>query len=233
MADDFNIDDLIGHGSQLPRPPKRADSSQDDIDAVVKAIAGGRGSFVDAGDLKRPVTINFLAVVFDMDAATVKRRLTRVRPVAVGGTGLQPRNLYDFKEAVSYLVPPKIDLDAYIRSIDPSKLPNHLNKAYWEAQTLKLKYKLAAKEAWHSTDVLEVFGIVFMLIKDRVQLWAENMREVVKLDDGQFAKFSQMTDDLQLDLHEQLLKIPESRSTGSMAAAVDDVAVVDVSDDAE
>lgn len=219
MTDD--IDALIGgHGSQLT-PAPREETPQDEIDKILKEIAGGRGSFVDAGDLKRPVTQNFLAQVFDMDPATVKKRLLRVKPIGYGGTAKQPRPLYDFKVAVSYLVEPKIDLDAYIKSIDPSKLPNHINKFFWEAQRTKLKFMLEARQAWRSEDVLEVFGNVFMLIKDRVQLWAENMREFVKLDDEQFARFTQMTDDLQKELHEELITAPEGKSTPSLAAQIE------------
>jgi hypothetical protein len=205
------IDDMIGG----------ADTPQDEIDEICKQIASGRGSFVDAGDTKRPVTQNFLALAFDMDSATVKKRLLRVKPVGYGGTTKQPRALYDFKEACSYLVEPKIDLDAYIRSIDPNKLPNHINKMYWEARRTRLRFELDAGQAWRSEDVLEVFGTVFMLIKDRVQLWSETMREAVKLSDEQFARFTQMTDDLQNSLHSELVAIPESRSTPSMAAAVE------------
>jgi hypothetical protein len=222
-SDDDDIAALIGgHGSQLQPEPRRTETPQDEIDAILKQVAGGKGSFVDAGDLKRPVTRNFLAQVFDMDPATVKKRLLKVKPLGTVGAGVQHRELYDFKEAVGYLVEPKIDLDAYIKSLDPAKLPNHINKFFWEAQRTKLKFMLEARHAWLTEDVLEVFGTVFMLIKDRVQLWPETAQESLRLVDEQVARLKQLADDLQKDLHEQLVALPAQRQTLSYAATFDE-----------
>jgi len=223
-----DIDTIIGHGSQLAPAadtgglPRRTDTSEDEINAILKQVAGGKGSFVDGGELKRPVTQNFLALVFDMDPATVKKRLLTVKPVGFVGSGVQTRKLYDFKEACSYLVEPKIDLDAYIKSLDPAKLPNHINKMFWEAQRIRLKFMLEAGQAWRTEDVLARLGDACMLIKDRVQLWAETMREVCKLDDEQYARFVQMQNDLQNDLHALLVSAPERSTTRSIAAEYDE-----------
>lgn len=224
MTDD-DINDLIGgHGSQLtPAPAKvREDTPQHEIDAIIKQVGGGKGSFVDAGVLKRPVTRNFLALVFDMDPATVKKRLLTVKPVGFAGSGVQARELYDFKEACSYLVEPKIDLDAYIRSLDPAKLPNHINDMFWKAQRTRLKFLHEAREAWATGDVLAVFGETNMLIKDRVQLWGETMREECKLSDEQMDTFNKMSDALLLDLHKALIAEPEGESPRSFAAPFED-----------
>lgn len=208
-----DADALIGGGGDTP---------DDEIDSICKKIAGGQGSFVDAGALKRPVTQNFLAIVFDMDPATVKKRLLQVKPVRHAGTAKQPRALYDFKEAAAYLIEPKIDLDVYIRSIDAKDLPNHINKLYWEAKRGRLRYMLEANQAWRTEKVLDVFGTVFMLIKDSVQLWAEQMRDTVRLTDDQYARFRHMTDELQNNLHAELMQIPARQSTESVAADDDD-----------
>jgi hypothetical protein len=202
-----DIDALIG----------APDTPEPEVDALCKAIATGRGAFVDAGDLKRPVTQNTLALIFDMDPATVKKRLLQVRPTRFAGT----RPLYDFKEACKYLVEPVIDLDLYIRSIDVNKLPNLLNKTYWEAKRIRLKYMLEAGDAWHTEDVLEVFGRVAMTIKDRVQMWSENIREAAGLSDDQHAKFRQMVDDMQTDIHAALVAMPGETQTESVGADPD------------
>jgi hypothetical protein len=162
-----------------------------------------------------------------MDQATVKKRLLTVKPVRIGGTEKVPRPLYDFKEACSYLVKPNIDLDLYIRSMDVNKLPNLLNKIYWEAKRTRLRYELEAGDAWRTEDVLAVFGLVFMTIKDRIQLWSETMREAVRLNDEQYARFQQMTDDLQGDLHEHLCRIPAERQTQSLVVEAAGTEVVE------
>jgi hypothetical protein len=210
-----DIDDLIGGTPQ-------DDTPQDEIDALCREVATGKGSFVNQGDLKRPVTMNFLALVFDMDPATVKKRLLAVKPVGYGGTAKQPRPLYDFKEACAYLVEPKIDLDAYIRSIDVNKLPNLLNKMYWEGKRTRLKYLQEAGDAWRTEDVLERFGTVFMLIKDHTQLWSEKMREEIGLTDEQYRRFKQMQDALLGDLDEQLKELPAQSRTPSIAVVEGD-----------
>lgn len=215
MRDD-EFDALIGHGSQLT-PAALEDTPQSEVDLILKQVAGGKGSFVDAGELKRPVTQNFLAQVFDMDPATVKKRLLTVKPVGFVGSGVQTRKLYDFKEACGYLVEPKIDLDSYIRSIDPAKLPNHLNKFYWDAQLVKLKFMTQAREAFLAPDILAVFGRVFMLLKDHVQLWPETAREKLNLDDKSTAKLKQLADALQNELYERLTKLPDEQETVSYA----------------
>jgi hypothetical protein len=211
MSDD--IDALIGgHGSQLQPAPRRPETPQDEIDRILKQVAGGQGSFVDGGELKRPVTQNFLALVFDMDPATVKKRLLRVKPVGFGGGSKQPRALYDFKEACSYLVEPKIDLDAYIKSLDPNKLPNHINKMFWEAQRTRLRFFIDTGQAWGNEDVLDVLGGLFMLIKDRTLMIPEELREA-GVSDEVCETVRTMCDKFERDLHKQLIELPRQRQT--------------------
>lgn len=220
MTDEF--EDLIGGGP--PPPPLLQDSPVHERARAIRAASGGV-TFVQLGELKRPVTTAFLATVFDMDPSTVAKRLLPLEPLDRQGR----KTLFDFKEAAAYLVEPKIDLEKYIASLDFKKLPHHINKLFWDAKRVKLKYGHEAGDSWATEDVLEVFGRVFMTIKDRTQLFVETMRDRGKLADDQMEIFEQLIDAFQQDLHAQLVAFPSQNRTGSIADQDEDlVSVVEV-----
>ena len=228
------LDDLIG-GTSDPRAERRARNAEratklESERAREEAIKnGGRGvTFVDAGELLKPVSQNFLAIVFGMDPATVKKRLTRCKPLGVAG-GQRP--VYDFKEACGFLIKPRMTPEEFVKTLNHAHLPNEVNKAFWEARRIKLKYEIEAGDAWATGDVLEVFGDVFMTIKDRMQLWVETMREHGKLSDEQLARLGQMVDGLQNDMHQELMDKPVQRKTRSKLYEIDDDMPVTVFDD--
>lgn len=206
MTSDSEINDLLGDPD--PVEARLPDSSPRERTMALRNAFAGR-TFVEAGELMRPVTRNFLAEVFQMDSMTVRKRLLKCPKIGEHGG----RDLYDFREAVAYLVAPKMDVEQYIRSLDAAKLPNHINKMFWEALSQRLKYMIAAGEAWATEDVLSLLGQVSMTIKDRLQLWNEAMRERAKLSDDQMAMLTRMIDELQADLHKDLVTIPAKRST--------------------
>jgi len=181
----------------------------------ITRAAAGAGTAPDWADFLQPVTINWLAKVFRMDPQTVKKRLVKCPALGNAGNG---RPIYDFVQAAGFLVPPKMDMDEYIKSLDPAKLPNHINKAFWEAKRIRLKYLLEAKEAWHSADVHEVFGDVFLTLKNVIQLWPDTVKENTNCDDDQYFRLREMSDALQTTLYEKLIKLPQERQTLSIAA---------------
>lgn len=199
-----DVNDLLGD----PEPAALPDSSARERVMALRNASAGK-TFVEAGVLMQPVTRNFLAEVFQMAPATVRTRLLACPKVGQNAG----RDLYDFRTAVPYLVPPKMDVEQYIRSLDAAKLPNHINKMFWEALSQRLKYMIAAGEAWGTEDVLSLLGQVAMTIKDRLQLWNEAMRERAKLSDEQMALLSRMIDELQADLWKDLVAIPSKRAT--------------------
>lgn len=208
MSTDF--DALLGGAAPKPIP----DSTSSQKLAAIRNARAGK-TFVEAGEFKRPVTKNFIAQVFDMDPATVTKRLLACPTLTSPG---DTRPLYDFKQAVAYLVEPKMDIEAYIKNLDPNRMPNHINKVFWEAARVRLKFMIEAGDAWLTGEVLDVFGLVFMTIKDRMQLWTETLRERGGLSDETLARMTQMIDALQEDLHQQLVDIPKQRQTKSLVA---------------
>lgn len=178
--------------------------------ARLKAAAAGKGE-LRAKDFMVPVTQNAIADVFGMMPETIKRRLLRCPTVGSEGG----RDLYNFKTACEYVLKPRMDIETYLKTLNPADMPIGINKSFWEAQMTKLRYQIAAAEAWATEDVLEVFGTVFMTIKERTKLWSETLRESGMLTDDQLVKLNQLIDDYLSNLHADLIDIPKKRQTRS------------------
>lgn len=194
----------------LPIEPIETPDSTDQqrLEAIRQASVGR--SFVEAGEIRRPVSKNWLAEALQMSSETVAKRLTNCPILGSTGGG---RHVYDFKTAVRYLLPPLMDLGEYIQVLRPQDLPVELNKVFHEGMRQKLKYEHEAGESWSTESVLDVFGDVFMTIKDRTQLWTETLRERGGLNEKQYAMLTEMVDGLLNDLHESLVDMPNRRKT--------------------
>jgi hypothetical protein len=200
------------------------------MQAAMKSAASGN-TLIDERVFHMPVSQNFLARVFVMDTMTVNRRLRRLKPVGYAGGEKQKRPLYDFKAACEHLLKPKMDIDTYLATLNPADMPNAINKTFWEAKRIKLKFEIEAGQAWATEDVLEVFGRMAMTIKSHSQLWVENMRSA--LSDEQLAKLSAMVDVFNSELHDMLMEEPKKRQTRSRLAAIEHEMLGDDDDEGE
>lgn len=179
----------------------------------LKAAASGR-ALEDVGGvqaLRRPVTSNLLAIVFGMDIQTINRRLIDCPHVMQSN-----RRLYEFKTACSYIIKPVMTPEQFIRTMNASHLPPEINKAFWDGQRSRVKYKIEAQEAWETEDVLAVFGDVFMTIKDVLTTIGEDLRERAKLNDEQSKLLEEGIDELRDTLRNKLVEMPEKKRTGSI-----------------
>ena len=153
-----------------------------------------------------------------LNQETVQRRLQTVTPVGHAGTS-QNRPLYDFASVVPYLVKPKMDIRTYLRSLNPADMPTNISKVFWEAERIRNKTLLETGEAWPTDKVLEVMGQVFMMIKDRIPLIVEGLREE-GLTDKQLEILQASCDSFQTDLYEALVELPRQQQTPSRIAEV-------------
>lgn len=215
VTDEF--EDLFGSDEPPAPPPRRRRQPQpaglaDHLS--IKAASSGRG-LQDVGGvqaLRRPVTINTLATVFEMDPQTITRRLIDCAHI-VGSGG---RKLYDFKDACSYIIKPRMTPEQFIKTLNAAKLPPEINKAFWDGQRSRVKYKIESQEAWETEDVLQVLGEVFMTIKDSFTTITEEMRERAKLTDDQAKMFEAAIDEMRAALREKLVELPKQRQTTSV-----------------
>lgn len=226
-----DFDDLLGGDAPQPAPrvETRGRKTNAEREARIAAMQqaeahqreirlAGRGvTKISEEEFLLPVSQNFLARVLRMDPMTVKKRLHSCKPAGHVGSG---RPVFYFHEALPFLVKPRMDLATYLKTLNPTDMPNSINKTFWEAERIKNKVLIETGEAWHDSDVLEVLGRVFMLFKDRIPLLTEGMREA-GLTDEQFRRLQSYTDQLQGDLHEGLVELPVQRRTLARVARID------------
>lgn len=211
----MSIEDLLGTTPPpMPELHEREARRLRAAEALAKETAikaaGRGGTFVEQGVLKRPVSQNFLAEVFDMDPATVRKRLVRCPKLGHAGGN---RPVYDFKTACQYLLPPRMTADEFIKTLHHAKLPPEVNKTFWQAQRERLRYLRDAGELWHTADVLALLGAVNMTFKDRIDMWVEDIRDLKGIDDKHVEKIEQMAHALRSELYEALVSAPARGET--------------------
>lgn len=147
------------------------------------------------------VTIGWLAQAMDMNHDQVKKKLRECPPLRAYKNGF----IYDFKVAVSYLIKPRFDIEAYIKQATVNDLPPKLQKEYWGAKAARLEYEEQAGHLWRDENVLELYGEMFSMIKAEHQQWAANIEKEVGLTDKQQALLQAMVDQLQDKIHKRVL----------------------------
>lgn len=184
----------------------------------ISAAATGRYETFTEKEFFQPVPVSFLSKHLRINAETVRKRLETVTPVGHAGVS-QNRPLYDFASVVPYLVKSKMNLRTYLRSLNPADMPVNISKVFWEAERIRNKTMIETAEAWPTENVLEVFGQVFMLIKDRIPLITDALQDA-GCNETQVRKLQEMCDQFQNDLHQALIELPKQQSTPSRVADV-------------
>lgn len=193
-SDAQNGEDLLGG---IPKGPQNDEPTLDGLDLGV--VYGG-------------VSAAWLGHVFGMDKNTIKKKLAKCE--IAGKNGQTP--LYRIKDAAAWLIPPKVDIETYIKSMRPQDVPPTLNDAYWSAMGRRQKVLEAAGDLWRTPDVLGVFGEAALKIKSTIQLWTDEVERVHGLTDAQREMLVRMADGLQQDIHDIFITAPakgETRST--------------------
>jgi len=213
MSTDLDdLDDLLGPdpgaSSEEPEPQPNPGSAR----------PLGRVSSEVVQTLHRPVSVTFLSQVMDMDRKTVVKRLTGLSPA---GRHRGNAALYDFRQAMQFLVTPKVDVAAYVRKMGVGDLPSALQKDVWDARLKEQKWRQNAGELWPTSSVLEVLGEAFQRLKTTTQLWVDEIAEVNSLPTEVRTELVSRVDGLQAELHKSLVEMPKERSTESQLAELD------------
>lgn len=213
--DDYN--DLIGEGP-TPRRRRMSDEELAELrdkrqqEKDLRLAASGQVK-IDEAEFMVPMGTNALHRILRLDVQTIKKRLAGVKPAATFGAG---RHVYYFHDVLPYLIKPKWTAEQFVRSLNKADLPPEINKAFWDSQRSRVKYKLESQEAWETEDVLRVFGSVFMTIKEVLTASIEEMRIKAKLSDEQSKLFEQTIDELRDELRAKLVEMPTKEATVSM-----------------
>lgn len=165
------------------------------------------------------VTISFLSQVFRIDNNTVKRKLVNCPVLHSRKRGTtQTQHLYDLATASSYLIEPNIDPAELIKSMRREDLPNSINVAYWDAQIKRQKWEENARELWRTGKIREVLGGTFQTIKFTIQLWEDTLERQTGLTEDQRALLMQLTDSLQAEIYDALVRNKDLAQTGPQLA---------------
>lgn len=226
---------LDGQPKRSGRPPKKPGSDladlktpppSDDFDDLIgtSTVVGSHAldyvpdSEVD-DNVFAGVTRTWLADVFGMDPTTVKKRLANCP--TKGKRGQFP--VYDLRLAAQYLVPPRVNIGEYLKSMRPNDLPPILQSAYWDAQKKRQDWELNAGELWKTEKVIETLSETFKLIKTSVSLFADTVEQEHGLTESQRATIAKLTDSLMDDIHNSLVRQHELSRTPNQLAELKDI----------
>lgn len=168
------------------------------------------------------VTVSFLAQVFAMDPAKVKRLLVNcpIKSTRKRGT-TQTQHLYDLSTAASYLVEPKISVEDVLAQIKREDLPPAINTAFWDAQLKRQKWEENAGQLWRTETIRSCIGGMFQTIKFTIQLWADTIERQKGLTEEQRDLLNEMTDKLQQDIFISLKENADNVMTGPQLAELE------------
>lgn len=187
----------------------------------------------DPSVFHRPVGISFLAKVLGVETRRLHKKLANCPAVGFGTSGRgKGMPLYDFREAIKYCVPPKMDLGVYIRSLGSSAdLPPHISKQFWDGQNAKLRWMERARHYWHDEDVQDVLGRTAMEIKEATQLWIENLPGKATMTTAQHQAMLANVAELLDSIHQRLITLPSQRKALAVIASMDDEILRDFDDE--
>lgn len=168
--------------------------------------------------LLQPVSISFLADVLGRDKGTVRKRLAGL-PAMDYHRGNTP--LYDFRQALEYLVTPRFNASEAIKRLGTDDLPTSLQKDVWDAKLKKQQWEEKAKDLWRTEDVMKVLGEAFLRLRTTTQLWSDQLGENHALPPEVRSDLTKMVDGLQSDLHKTLVEMPKKRTTKSQIGEID------------
>lgn len=202
-------DDLIGDPRVNVHKRREAGAILDRLVAARRKTDDALFGTIHVGEVAHGVTIGFLSQVFNMDAATVRKRLKDCPPLARRKAGFT----YDLAKAASYLVKPTFNVEQYLKTMRPSELPTHLQEAFWNAKRKQQQWEEDAGVLWREDRVMEVFADLFGTIRTALQLWPETVEEAVGLTEAQRDILVKLADALQTDIHKRLTIMPKKKRT--------------------
>jgi len=170
------------------------------------------------------VSVSFLAQVFQLDPAKVKRLLVNCPIKHSQKRGkTQTQHLYDLATAAQYLVEPKISVEDVLKQIKREDLPPAINTAFWDAQLKRQKWEENAGQLWRTETARSVIGGMFQTVKFTIQLWGDTIERQTGLTEDQREVLNSMTDTLQQEMFDSLQENAQTHMTGPQLAELNDM----------
>jgi len=206
-----DIDELVGGTSVADKLAAQVARGQ-------MSKYGGVNTPDDISGLHAGVTVGWLAQAFRMDPKTVKAKLAKCPTLKAHARGY----IYEFRVAVAYLIPPKVDVEDFLRTAKIKDLPTRIQAEYWSAMRSKQIVEREAGNLWRTEEVLARFGEVFGMFKSTTQLWIEDMERSVVMTPEQRDFLTERVDTLLSSMHQKLTTMPTLSATPSSLDDFDD-----------
>lgn len=114
------------------------------------------------GIIYEGATLSQLCELFSMDFRTLTRRLRRsdVKPCGKRNT----YDIYHVREVAPWVLPPKMDIEEYIKNMHPNDLPKMLTKEYWAGLTSRQAYLRREGELWSTDEIQSAFAEIVQIL---------------------------------------------------------------------
>lgn len=183
------------------------------------------GALPHESEFLKPVGITFLANLMGKQPLQIKKRLAKCPIIGwheASGKSASQSPLYDFMTAMSYLVPPRGDIEAWFGQQNAASLPPYVNKMWWDSAAQRNKVMRSSGQLWHDDEVRLVFSRVDLTIRQDIKMWIEDLPEKDLLNDKQYNALVDSCNRLVEQIRESLVNMPRETATFSMAHTIKD-----------
>ena len=168
----------------------------------------------------KPVGVSFLAEILHKQPKQIEKRLAKCPVVFYEMVSGKEQPRYDFLTAMSFLIPPRGDIEDYLTQNNQASLPPSVSKWYWEMVNARIRALIGAGKLWHDDDVLITLARVANVIRESMKRWVEDLPGRETLDNEQYQFLVTQTRSLQEEIKERLEDMPRQYQTLSMAHTV-------------
>lgn len=197
---DIDMTDILG----FPTPkPKAAPKPDTPVDTPI-----GKNGTLHPSMFTKPVGVTFLASVVGKQPKQIEKRLAKCRVAEWKTYSGKDQPMYNFLEAMAYLIPPKGNIEDWFAQQNAASLPAYVNKMWWDSAHQRNRVMMASGDLWHTDDVMVLFGRVSMTIRESTKMWIEELPDKDKLTDAQFTALLKSVDKLMGDMQAILVSMP-------------------------
>lgn len=149
-------------------------------------------------------TMSQMCELLHMDFRTLSRRM-RMSDVKPCGK----RNGYDIyavHEVAPWVLPPKMDIEKFIRNMNPQDLPKMLSKEYWAGMRSRQEYMLREGDLWPTEKVQAAFSKIVQILVMNTRVIEDEVDRKEELSERQRALVKSSIDSLIATSREELMR---------------------------
>lgn len=135
-----------------------------------------------------------LQAIFHMDYRTLQKRLAKsdVKPSGMRNGA----KIYYIHEVAAWVIPPKMDIEAYIRNMNPNELPKMLSKEFWAGQRSRQAYFKEEGDLWPTEKIQQCFSEIVQAVVMNARVVQDKVNRQVELSTRQRELVNECVDSL-------------------------------------